>query len=64
MTVAGLLQGVAVVLALEGIAYAIAPQVMRRALAAMAAAQDQVLRTAGLCVAVLGVVVAWLLQAA
>lgn len=62
MTVAGLLQGVAVVLALEGIAYAVAPAAMRRAIAAIAAAPDQVLRMAGLGAAVIGVALAWLLQ--
>jgi hypothetical protein len=62
VTLTGLLQGVAVVLALEGIAYAVAPGAMRRAVMAMAAAPDQVLRVAGLSAAVLGVGLAWLLQ--
>lgn len=62
MTLSGLLQGVAVVLALEGIAYALFPGAMRRAVSAMAAAPDQVLRVAGLFAAMLGVAVAWLLQ--
>lgn len=62
MTLTGLLQGVAVVLALEGIAYALAPGAMRRALAAMAAAPEQRLRLGGLVAAVLGVGLAWLLQ--
>ena len=64
MTFTGLLQGVAVVLALEGIAYALAPGAMRRALAAMAAAPEQRLRLGGLVAAVLGVGLAWLLQGA
>ena len=64
MTFAGLLQGVAVVLALEGIAYAVAPGAMRRALASMAAAPEQRLRLGGLVAAVLGVGLAWLLQGA
>ncbi len=64
MTFAGLLQGVAVVLALEGIAYALAPGAMRRALAAVAAAPEQRLRLGGLVAAVLGVGLAWLLQGA
>jgi uncharacterized protein YjeT (DUF2065 family) len=64
VTFAGLLQGVAVVLALEGIAYALAPGAMRRALAAVAAAPEQRLRLGGLVAAVLGVGLAWLLQGA
>jgi len=64
VTFTGLLQGVAVVLALEGIAYALAPGAMRRALAAMAAAPEQRLRLGGLVAAVLGVGLAWLLQGA
>lgn len=62
MTVAGLLQGAAVVLALEGIAYAVAPGAMRRALAVLAQAPEQRLRTGGLVAAGLGVAIAWLLQ--
>ncbi len=64
MTFTGLLQGVAVVLALEGIAYALAPGAMRRALAAIAVAPEQRLRLGGLVAAVLGVGLAWLLQGA
>lgn len=63
MTLGGLLQGVAVVLALEGLAYAIAPAAMRRALVALASTTDQALRLGGLAVAVIGVGLAWLLQA-
>ena len=62
MTLAGLLQGVAVVLALEGIAYAVAPGAMRRALAMLALAPEQRLRLGGLVAAGLGVAIAWLLQ--
>ncbi|MBR0674574.1 DUF2065 domain-containing protein [Roseomonas alkaliterrae] len=62
MTLGGLLQGVAVVLALEGLAYAIAPATMRRALLALAATPDQGLRMGGLAAAVIGVGLAWLLQ--
>nr|WP_232474961.1 DUF2065 domain-containing protein [Roseomonas rubea] len=60
---AGLLQGVAVVLALEGIAYALAPGLMRRGLAAMAAAPEDALRIAGLVAATLGIGLAWMLAA-
>lgn len=62
MTLTGLLQGVAVVLALEGIAYALAPGAMRRALSALAAAPEQRLRLGGLLAAVLGVGLAWALK--
>lgn len=62
MTLGGLLQGVAVVLALEGLAYAIAPAAMRRALVALASTPDQGLRMGGLVVAVVGVGLAWVLQ--
>lgn len=63
MTVTELLQGVAVVLALEGIAYALAPGMMRRALARLAEAPEGRLRLGGLVAAVLGVGLAWLLKA-
>ncbi len=62
MTLGGLLQGVAVVLALEGLAYAIAPAAMRRALVALATTPDQGLRMGGLAAAIIGVGLAWLLQ--
>lgn len=64
MTLAGLLQGVAVVFALEGIAYAVAPGAMRRALARLAEAPEQRLRQGGLVAAALGVALAWLLKGA
>lgn len=62
MTLTGLLQGVAVVLALEGIAYALAPAAMRRALSTLAEAPEQRLRLGGLAVAVAGVAIAWMLK--
>lgn len=62
MTFAGLLQGVAVVLALEGIAYAVAPEAMRRGLVMLIQAPEQRLRLGGLIAAVLGVTIAWLLN--
>jgi len=62
VTLTGLLQGVAVVLALEGIAYALAPAAMRRALTALAEAPEQRLRLGGLVAAVLGVAIAWMLK--
>ena len=62
MTLTGLLQGVAVVLALEGIAYALAPNAMRRALVTLVQAPEQRLRLGGLIAAGIGVALAWLLQ--
>ena len=62
MTLAGLLQGVAVVLALEGIVYALAPGIMRRALARMAETPEAALRVGGLAAAGTGVAIAWALQ--
>jgi uncharacterized protein YjeT (DUF2065 family) len=62
VTLTGLLQGVAVVLALEGIAYALAPGAMRRAILALAAAPEQRLRLGGLVAAVAGVALAWALK--
>lgn len=64
MTLTTLLQGVAVVLALEGMAYALAPAAMRRALMSLAEAPEQRLRLGGLVAAVLGVAIAWLLNGA
>jgi uncharacterized protein YjeT (DUF2065 family) len=62
VTFTGLLQGVAVVLALEGIAYALAPEAMRRGLVVLIQASEQRLRIGGLVAAVLGVAIAWLLN--
>ncbi|NKE16496.1 DUF2065 domain-containing protein [Roseomonas oryzicola] len=58
-----LLQGVAVVLALEGLLYAVAPGAMRRALRSLAEAPEQRLRVGGLVAAMLGIGLAWLLKA-
>ncbi|WP_198369534.1 DUF2065 domain-containing protein [Roseomonas rosulenta] len=52
----------AVVLALEGIAYALAPEAMRRGLVVLIQASEQRLRLGGLIAAVLGVAIAWLLN--
>ncbi|MBR0671510.1 DUF2065 domain-containing protein [Roseomonas soli] len=57
-----LLQGVAVVLALEGIVYAVAPEAMRRALVVLITAPESRLRAGGLVAAALGVGLAWLLD--
>jgi uncharacterized protein YjeT (DUF2065 family) len=63
MTFGALLQGVAVVLATEGLLYALAPGTMRRALAALAAAPDDRLRLGGLAAAAIGIALAWVLKA-
>lgn len=55
------LAGIAVVLAVEGLLYAIAPAAMRRAVAALAQQPEARLRTGGLVAAVLGVALAWVL---
>lgn len=62
MTFTGLLQGVAVVLALEGIAYAVAPEAMRRGLMTLVQAPEQLLRVGGVVAATIGVFLAWLLN--
>ena len=55
------LAGIGVVLAVEGLLYAIAPAAMRRAVAALAQQPEARLRTGGLAAAVLGVALAWVL---
>lgn len=62
MTLTGLLQGAAVVLALEGMAYALVPAAMRRAILSLAEAPENRLRLGGLLAAVVGVAVAWVLN--
>lgn len=64
MTFLGLLQAIAVVLAIEGLLYALAPAAMRRALAALSAAPEERLRAGGLVAAAIGVALAWALRAA
>lgn len=63
MTLTHLLAGVAVVLAIEGLVYALFPQVMRRALGQLSAAPDATLRVGGLIAAIIGTGLAWLLIA-
>jgi uncharacterized protein YjeT (DUF2065 family) len=55
------LAGVAVVLAVEGLLYAVAPGVMRRAIASLAALPEDRLRLGGLVAAGIGIGTAWLL---
>jgi uncharacterized protein YjeT (DUF2065 family) len=61
MTLTQLLAGVAVVLAIEGLLYAIAPEAMRRAITMMASQPADRLRLGGLVAAALGIGAAWLL---
>ncbi|MFC0407492.1 DUF2065 domain-containing protein [Roseomonas elaeocarpi] len=61
MTLAELLAGVAVVLAIEGLLYALAPSVMRRALLTMAATPEGRLRWGGVVAAAAGILLATLL---
>ena len=61
MTFGQVLAGIAVVLAVEGLLYAIAPAAMRRAVAALAQQPEARLRAGGLAAAVLGVALAWVL---
>ncbi len=62
MSFTALLQGIAVVLALEGLAYAIAPGFMRRMLGSLAETPEARLRLGGLVAAVGGIGLAWLLK--
>jgi uncharacterized protein YjeT (DUF2065 family) len=55
------LAGAAVVLAAEGLLYAVAPAAMRRALAAVAALPEPRLRAGGLAAAAIAIALAWLL---
>jgi len=64
VTLADLLMGVAVVLAVEGLAYAVAPAAMQRALTSLAAAPPERLRLLGLLAATIGVAIAWALKRA
>jgi hypothetical protein len=52
----------ALVLVIEGVLYALAPEGMRRVAARAAAAPSQTLRGAGLAAAGLGVMLVWLLR--
>ncbi len=55
------LAGIAVVLALEGLLYAVFPGAMRRAIASIAAVPEDRLRLGGLVAAVIGTAIAWLI---
>jgi uncharacterized protein YjeT (DUF2065 family) len=55
------LAGVGVVLAVEGLLYAVAPGAMRRAISALASQPEGRLRNGGLAAAVIGTALAWVL---
>jgi uncharacterized protein len=59
VTLTQLLAGAAVVLALEGLAYACFPAAMRRMIGAIAATPEASLRRAGLLAAGAGTALAW-----
>ncbi len=61
MSAAQLLAGILVVLALEGLCYAMFPGAMRRAISSIAAQPDERLRAGGVVAAALGIGLAWLL---
>ncbi|MEQ8166213.1 MAG: DUF2065 domain-containing protein [Alphaproteobacteria bacterium] len=52
----------ALVLVVEGLAYALFPELMRRAMASLLALEPRVVRQAGLAAAVMGVVIVWLIR--
>ena len=54
--------GLALVLVIEGVLYALFPEGMKRAAARAMAVPPQVLRLAGLLAACAGVVIVWLLR--
>jgi uncharacterized protein YjeT (DUF2065 family) len=55
------LAGIGVVLAVEGLLYAVAPTAMRRAVASLAEQPEGRLRLGGVAAAVIGVALAWVL---
>lgn len=57
-----LLQGLALVLVVEGVLWAVFPGAMRRAAAKAAESEDGVLRFGGLAFAATGVAAVWLLR--
>jgi len=54
--------GLALVLVVEGILYALFPDAMKRVAARTVQVSPQILRGAGLLVAAIGVVIVWLLR--
>jgi uncharacterized protein YjeT (DUF2065 family) len=61
MSFGQVLAGVGVVLAVEGLLYAVAPSTMRRAVASLAEQPEARLRVGGIAAAVIGVALAWVL---
>ena len=54
--------GIALVMVIEGLLYAIFPDGMRRMMAQMAYVPPEMLRRAGLVAAIIGTVIVWLLR--
>jgi uncharacterized protein YjeT (DUF2065 family) len=61
VTAIQVIAGVAVVLAVEGLLYAVMPAAMRKALTSLASASEDRLRIGGLVAAVGGIALAWVL---
>jgi hypothetical protein len=61
MSFGQVLAGIGVVLAIEGLLYALAPAAMRRAVASLAEQPEGRLRVGGVAAAVIGVALAWVL---
>ncbi len=57
-----LLVGIGLVLVIEGLAYAVAPALMKSVMAQMQDAPEQTLRTIGVVSIALGVFVVWLIR--
>lgn len=57
-----ILLALALVLFLEGALYALFPDGMKRMMVSVLQTPSSVLRTVGLCVAVIGVITAWLIK--
>ncbi|MDF1793065.1 MAG: DUF2065 domain-containing protein [Thalassobaculaceae bacterium] len=56
------LAALALVLVIEGLLYATAPEALRRAMAVILTQPPGAMRVAGLCAAVLGVFLLWLIR--
>jgi len=61
MSFGQVLAGIGVVLAVEGLLYAIAPAAMRRAVTQLAEQPEARLRAGGIAAAVIGIALAWVL---
>jgi uncharacterized protein len=57
-----LVVGIGLVLVIEGLAYAVAPALMKSMMAQMQDAPDQALRAVGVVAVALGVLIVWLIR--